>query len=615
MADSEPVEVAVEIIDEFSDDLKELETKLEKIDGKKLEVSLDVDDDGSIENIKGQLKSLEKKLDATLDIDLSGHISAEAMKKKLGQDMYSTLHVRKNPMGHLGGGDSTGFDPPSMQGFSPSERKAANWIINDDVAAAMGKPPSHRGRVPGAFGAGQKHGRPDSYPRMDSFSTPFSPDKDKNQNFGFDFDLDINKKIAGLTGKNGSGEGESAFGNLARKLAKLRPNIMMVWNFLALLIPVLVTLAGAALGAAAAFGGLAVAGASIMGLGLLGYGENAADSMEQLKAKIQEVKGELFSSLRPAMKAMNPIADQFLDGLGPAAAKLAPALERMADFEGFFSGMGSGLVDWAVEALNTIADLRSEIEAVAGVLGSKLGDLIINLLSWATEEVHDNMGAFMALGSILASLVSIIYNVSKVIAVALAPFSGLFKSVAGLAGLLNNKYVSAVLSAVAAILILSGAIYGLNIAMNALTLSAMKQAAAMVYVLAEEIVFLAASMIRTAATGVASMISSMYAFVAAANSARAAVARLLAMTGLGAVLAIGGYLAGEAIVSTMGNTRTASDMSGGGSGFNGYDSRGGGGGSTINIYGDVGNTEYQKMKDNFGSMYSEQATIEDETEK
>jgi hypothetical protein len=86
------------------------------------------------------------------------------------------------------------------------------------------------------------------------------------------------------------------------------------------------------------------------------------------------------------------------------------------------------------------------------------------------------------------------------------------------------------------------------------------------------------------------------------------------MTGIGAVLAIGGFLAGEAVSHYSRTTNpSASDLTGGGYG-GGY----GGArpaGATINIYGDVGNSEYQKLKDNFGTLYTEQGEIEENTEK
>ena len=92
MTNTEPVRVAVEIIDNFSDELTELETRLEKIDGKNLDVDLDIDD-GRLEEIEARLEALEEDINATLDIDVRGYESAKAKKEDLERDMRSTLHL------------------------------------------------------------------------------------------------------------------------------------------------------------------------------------------------------------------------------------------------------------------------------------------------------------------------------------------------------------------------------------------------------------------------------------------------------------------------------------------------------------------------------------------
>jgi hypothetical protein len=39
------------------------------------------------------------------------------------------------------------------------------------------------------------------------------------------------------------------------------------------------------------------------------------------------------------------------------------------------------------------------------------------------------------------------------------------------------------------------------------------------------------------------------------------------------------------------------------------------GGSTINIYGDVGNSEYQKLQDEFPAMYAEETETRENADK
>jgi hypothetical protein len=86
-------------------------------------------------------------------------------------------------------------------------------------------------------------------------------------------------------------------------------------------------------------------------------------------------------------------------------------------------------------------------------------------------------------------------------------------------------------------------------------------------------------------------------------------ARAIALTGIGAIAVGAGYLAFEAMNSVSGPPSGSSPGNYGGYGG------GGGGGATINIYGDVGNSEYQKMQDNFGSMYDEKSDLDENMEK
>lgn len=595
MAKSEPVKVAVEIIDKFSDDLADLEAKLEKIDQKKLEVKLDIDDDGSIESVKAQLKELERKLDSTLDIDLSGHLSAKAMKKELGRDMYSTLHVKKNPMGHLGGGDSTGFDPPSLKGFSDAEVGEVNWIINDDVAGAMGKPPSHRGRVPGAFGAGQRYGRPNAYPRMDGFDTPFSPGG-KDRDYGFDFKVpggtNWMKSMFGLDEDAGDSEGISgSMQKLAKGLAKLKPNIMMVWNFLAALIPIFVTLIGAVVGLAAAFGALAVAGGAVLGLGLLGWGENTAEAMKNAKLRIQDLLGDLFDAVKPVSKAFQPIADELLGNLPQAVGRIAGSLESLAVFEDYIARAGGGLMNWLGRAIDSMVRFKDEAEQVGMRFGGIFGDLTVDLMEWGIQELYENQDAIVKLGGLLAGLVSVIYNLAAVIGFALAAFSPFIKLAGKAASLLNNKFTVGLLTALTTILLVSLAMWKLNAAVAAFSISS----------------------IGAALSSIPRFIGMLYQLFYSTQLAAAgfrSLASAIAMTGIGALAVGAGYLAFQSM-----DALDAPSGGGGGGDFGGYGGGSGGGGSTINIYGDVGNSEYQKMKDNFGSMYGEQSNIETETEK
>jgi hypothetical protein len=212
-------------------------------------------------------------------------------------------------------------------------------------------------------------------------------------------------------------------------------------------------------------------------------------------------------------------------------------------------------------------------------------------MEWSVKALYKNQDAIIKVGQILGSLLVIIYHLSAAFSFAIAFLAPVFKLVARLAGLLNNRFVVGLLAAIVAILAMQAALAGLNLLLT----------------------FTMRGMFAVALSGVKALIMGLYSLIATTLTAigvvgalNAVLATLLTMTGVGAALVIGGIAAGE-----MSRTSTP------GSGFDGYGGGGpgGAGGSTINIYGDVGNTEYQKMKDNFGSMYDEQSEIAAETDK
>lgn len=89
----DPVEIAVEIIEAYEDELEDLDRRLDDIDGRTLEVILNVEDGGDIEDAESDLDRLERNLEAILDIDLQGVKQAALVKEKLEDDMHSTLHI------------------------------------------------------------------------------------------------------------------------------------------------------------------------------------------------------------------------------------------------------------------------------------------------------------------------------------------------------------------------------------------------------------------------------------------------------------------------------------------------------------------------------------------
>jgi hypothetical protein len=149
--------------------------------------------------------------------------------------------------------------------------------------------------------------------------------------------------------------------------------------------------------------------------------------------------------------------------------------------------------------------------------------------------------------------------------------------------MLSNRFRVGLLTAAAAIGLAAVAMWGLNLAMATFSMSSL----------------------AAALGSIPKLITMLYSLFYSASLAAAGFSTLaaaIAATGVGAILVgagILGYMAYKR--DDAGSTPRGS---GGGDGFGGYG--GGMGGSTINIYGDVGNSEYQKMKDEFPAMYAEE---------
>ncbi|NUC72540.1 hypothetical protein HTZ84_09500 [Haloterrigena sp. SYSU A558-1] len=652
MASSDPVEVAVEIIDQFSDDLKKLEKQLDRIDGKKLSVTLDIDDGGDIEEVKAQLEALEKKIKTTLDINVKGHKKAFALKAGLSKDTQSVHRIltKNENVPGVGGGGGGGSALDALKPTPHNGRLDVTRTVNEIVDQQLkrlsldGNPAWHTdftmGREGHLFG---EDGRPIelSNPETDFMrrikkgtdvatgrgpDVPNGPMPDRPGLTRSELDKQIRwsarRNMVGNLGRNvGKGvrgslrttrKGASFFsgamrnrassipdmdliGGFGRKLAAMRPTMHKWMNLVALLIPMLITLAGAVIGVAAAFGGLAVAGGAVLGLGLLGYGTSIEESMKNAGIRIKELKEELFGVFQPVAQSFQPITEDFLDAVPHAIKPIADAMEGLDAFEGMFTRALYGGANWVADLITAIIDLQEPIERITMLVGGALGDALLNVFKWGVKEVDENWTAFADLAGIFVDLIVVLYNVSKAASFVITIFRPLFDLFAWFSDFLNNDFILGLLRLIATYYLLRTAIIGAGRAWVWFTgLSFTKWA---VYL--GKVIW--------------ASIGHIYSWITAVNGAKMAWRAFLASTGLGLVLVAGGFLAEGAMkaVSNVGKTGPAPSVGGSDT----YAMGGGGGGTQINIYGNVGNSEYQKLKDEFPSLYREQTTIEEETEK
>jgi hypothetical protein len=667
MATSEPVEVAVEILDEFSDELNEIERRLNKIDGKRLDVELDIDA-ADIEAVQARLEQLEREVEANLDIDVSGYEAAKAMKADLERDMRSTLHldVDKDRLGGIGGDlpdidgigpppesienthravsilDFTEDDVPVLDRLDDEERTVVNRFINEDVRRLTNEyvgSDGFAGTPTYDFGVGEDRGR--SLPRRSlsvgspEAATEFLENvqaamdksaelKTRKPHVRFSRDLfspqpkgrgmvrpvprrrRVGRWVRGTIGRvgntltsiTGNRAYDNPFENIGDRLKSVIPTMRKWWQLIALAIPVLITLAGAALGAAAALGALAAAGALMVGIGILGYGDSLTESLTNFRRHLSETKKDVAGILQPVGDTFQPFLSSALDKLPALVNKFVDPLQRLQEtgFDTFFLESLGGVADWFSTLIGMASELAPEIQAIGWALASAFGNELLKLLRWSVLELYRNWDAFASLANIVKFVIVILYNVSKAVSFALTAFEPLFRILAAMSDLLSNQWVMSILAALMAIGLTTAAVLKLAGALS----------------------FLAGIWAGSVVTSIIAGISWLYAYIKAAwmaVGANAALAASLAAATMGLSVVAGGLAAKYA------HDKFSAQQPHTGTGYTppatraGMAPTGGGYGTQINIYGDVGDKEYQKLKDEFPGLYSEQRTIEKETEK
>ena len=396
-----------------------------------------------------------------------------------------------------------------------------------------------------------------------------------------------------------------AIRGLRKGIRRLIPSMHRWYQLIALVLPLLITMAGAALGAAAALGALAMAGAAMAGIGLLGYGDSISESLKNAQLRARELKKELFEVFRPVAGVFQPFTEQLFGKIPDVAEKLTDPLIGLeaSGYDEFWLDALERTGNWLAELIELANELAPEIQAIGGALGRAFGDGIIRLLRWATLELYENWDAFARLGAIIVDLLLILYNLSKAVSFALSFFKPLFDIFVGISEVIGSRMTSAILAAVAAMF----SLYWIGSTVATL-LAAIKALAI-------------AQAFWTAATAVGSLMGALGALSGALSFI---IAKLLAINLLtGGLLLAAGLIVGGIAYKKMGSGGDASNAPGGrnapASGFGGPSPAGAGsgmgGGTQINIYGDVGNKEYQRLKDEFPEMYEEQSEIEKETER
>jgi hypothetical protein len=374
---------------------------------------------------------------------------------------------------------------------------------------------------------------------------------------------------------------------LGAKFRKFRPTMGKYMQLLAAIIPVAVGLGVQLLGVASAMGAVGAAGAAIMGLGLLGHGESMSGSFAQAKQQLQQLKREMFDMAQPAMQQFAPIQARMFDAIPEGLEGVFEEMEGLAQFEGLLFSLGGSLADGLERAVKIINDNDKAIRDLTKTFGQMLGGGLLDFFEFLIQSAYRNKQLIIDLGGALVTLAKVGYDVSMAVSRIVAALTPLFAGLKWISGLLNNRLILGMLTAITVGYLLSSIFISLTTTVWALGTS-----------LAGLIGFLqflgSGSVLSGIIMGFKLLISYVSVMIGQLTTLQLAlygVAAALAATGIGAIVVGAGMAAGSAIDS-MGPS--------GGPGM------GGGGGSQV--YND--NRTFQINQSGDGD-YASQKSMED----
>jgi hypothetical protein len=249
------------------------------------------------------------------------------------------------------------------------------------------------------------------------------------------------------------------FGRMRGALMRMIPTYHVWIALVSAILPVLIVLATAAFGVAAAFSAIAIAGAGLIGLGLIGQGDSMAESFARAQQSVAEFKRELYDVFKPVAQQFAPFADQFLENAPERMMPLARAIEQLQAFESYVDRAFGGVVNWVSTAITEMVAFRREIEYISDVFGPAVGSALINFLKFVVTEASDNAALIMRLGRAFVAILKLIYELSVAFSTVVAVLSPLIELAAVFADLLGNKWTAVLLSAFVMVAGLAGVLW------------------------------------------------------------------------------------------------------------------------------------------------------------
>lgn len=436
MARARQVDVTVRIKDKFSDQIRDLKTKLRSIQSR-VDVDLFLDDNGKIDLTKASLADIDNLIQVLVDVR-DGGLDAALAKAEALDGKKATIQ---------GGMD---FEP----GF---ERRMRNF--SEYGGAFPPDPSSFQNRdSSGGFASGFHSGLPKLHPTANkqNLPVPRTPRMDMRDAIPKDsLGLSMRKRAGILSERIDNIEG---FGGALRKL---KPSMHKWMNLIAAMVPMLITLGTQALGVAAAMGAVGVAGAGLM-TGLLGYGNGLEDSLDKGKKRVGEFAKELFKVFEPTFDAIQPITEQLLGEAPAMLQKFATSLYRVTEFDETVFAAFEGLSNWLAESLDRMADMEGMLSQLAMRFGDIVGQEIIGFLEFITQEAYNNQDALIDLARVFKNVIHTIYNLSKTVSYAILGFSGLFDIARGLSQVLQNETIVSFIKWISTVWLLVEALKAMN---------------------------------------------------------------------------------------------------------------------------------------------------------
>lgn len=374
-------------------------------------------------------------------------------------------------------------------------------------------------------------------------------------------------------------------------LGKMIPTGRFSRQVSSMIMVALLSIAQAVGGIITAWAGHLTAMAGIVGLGMLGFGETAAQSEHLAKVRTRIFGRELFNEMRPATSHFAPITDQLFQTMPSRLGQLNDTLMDLDTFVPSLDPAIDGTINWIDDALSSMIEFSDEIVELSMRFGSLLGTGIIELFEWLVEGAANSQEAFLEVAEMFAVVIVTALRFAKVWGQVMAVLTPVFKLLGQLAAVLDNDVSIAMLQFLLIVAML-------NKVINAVS----KAGLFMQGVLASK------GWVGAAIAGIKSLTASYWALATSMMGAAKAAALLASAVTLG----VGGFLiagGGTAAMNAMPGLGGQSDM-GPSTDFGGNEFTGGGGASgagaggagnhvhyTMNVEGDTDKDSINKFKD------------------